>query len=226
MVRARGEFIISCQKIRKQLRMRLYLIRHGQTQWNLESRCQGFSDTTLTELGLKQAQAIGEHLKDKKVHSVHSSTLSRAQNTARIVASFHNLEINCDPDLRELNQGELEGLNSTQLREKHSALLKEWFLKPASLVIRGGESLEQVQARAWEAIGRIANKEGQGDAAVVSHNLTILTILCKVLDLPLTHFRRLKQDVAAINTLEFTPSGPTIISLNDTCHLEHLNHID
>ncbi len=204
--------------------MRLYLIRHGQTQWNLESRCQGFSDTSLTELGIKQAQAIGEDLKDKKVRSVHSSTLSRAQNTARIIASFYNLEINCDPDLRELNQGDLEGLNSTQLREKHSTLLNEWFLKPASLVIPGGEALEQVQDRAWEAICKIANQESKGDAAVVSHNLTILTILCKVLDLPLTHFRRLKQDVAAINTLEFTSNGPTIISLNDTCHLEHLNH--
>lgn len=202
--------------------MRVYLIRHGQTQWNLEGRCQGFSDTPLTDLGKRQAQAISHHLRKRKLESVHASTLQRAQHTARIIASKHNLQIQCHPDLRELNQGKLEGLNAVQLREHHGPLLKEWFLNPGALVMPDGESLEQVQTRAWEAVIQIAGTDTTGEVAVVSHNLTILTILCRVLGLPLQYFRRLKQDVAAINTLEFTANGPVIISMNDTCHLAAL----
>lgn len=200
--------------------MRIYLARHGETVWNRENRTQGWSDIELNANGRRHAAAIAQALQDVAPSAVYASSLSRAMATAQAIADYHKLEVAIDPDLRELNQGMLDGLTIEELRRDHGAFLKEWAVRPGGLRLPGGESMAEVQERAWGAIERIVAAHSEGTVAVVSHNLTIVSILCRMLGLDLDRFRRLRQDVAAINVLDFGgPLGAAVTRVNDTAHL-------
>lgn len=202
--------------------MKVYLVRHGETDWNKENRCQGFVDIPLNKSGIEQARLIGEYYKGIPVDMVYSSPLERAVETARYITDYHKLEMKRHDDLRELNQGELEGLTPQELGSNHSELLKEWFTDPANVIMPGGESLQQLQDRAWPVVNDIfTNNHGAETIVVVSHNLAILAVLCKAINLDLAHFRGLKQSQAAINMLETNRfGGITLALLNSISHLQ------
>jgi len=201
--------------------MKLFLIRHGQTLWNVEERCQGFSDIELDEVGIRQAQAIARALRPEPLEAVYSSPLRRALVTAQYVAAPHGLEVVTDAGLMEINQGEFEGLTMPELR-KHGEFLREWFLRPATLRIPGGESMAEVQDRAWAAVERMWQAHPNGVVAAVGHNLANITILCRAVGLALNDFRRLRQSVASISSIEMTEQGCTLTSLNQEYHLRAL----
>jgi broad specificity phosphatase PhoE len=200
--------------------MKLFLLRHGETVFNAQSRAQGFSDPELTELGRRQAQALANAFASQTLTAVYASDLKRAVKTARIIAQPHGLLVQVDPGLREIHQGIFEGLSVTEIRTQHSELVEEWMAAPDRFVMPEGESLAQVQERAWASVQRIVAAHPEGQVVAVSHNLTIMAILCRALTMDLVHFRRLHQDLAARNTIEFGPCGPKVTLLNDTCHLK------
>jgi broad specificity phosphatase PhoE len=201
--------------------MLVYLIRHGETDWNVEKRCQGFSDSELNATGRRQAEAIGKHLSKVRLSGIYSSTLKRAYDTASAIARYHSVQVKPLDELRELNQGEFEGLTLTELVENHSDFLAKWFREPADVRLPGGETLREMQERAWAALEKIIEANSDGSAAVVSHNLCNLSLLCRILNLDLTDFRRLHQDVAGISVIEFGGRWPhpIVLRLNDTSHL-------
>lgn len=199
--------------------LRIILVRHGESSWNEEGRVQGFRDTELSEKGKQQAQLVAQALSEEKITAVYSSPLKRALDTARAIAQVHHLEVDTDTDLKEINLGELEGLTLDELRSQHSEFLRQWAEGKSSYRMPGGESLAELQERAWEAIQRIVQSHPQGVIVITSHTFTNLVIICRALELELSHFRRLKQDVAAINILDYEESGFSLKLLNDTCHL-------
>lgn len=203
--------------------MRLILVRHGETIWNEEGRIQGFTNIGLSERGKEQIKKVAQALSKERVTAIYSSPLKRAMDTAEAIAQFHDLEVIPDPDLREINVGDLEGLSLEELRNNHSDFLEEWKEGKGSLSMPGGESLEEVQERAWRAIQRITVKHPEGVVIVVSHVFTILTTICRALKLELPCFRRLRQDVGAISILHFGEQGTSLVLFNDTCHLGSMN---
>ncbi len=206
--------------------MELILIRHGETRWNRERRTQGFSDIELTEKGLKQAQKLAESLTTRKIDAIYSSPLKRALKTAETIAEPQGLTVQLFPELMELNQGDIEGITFQELRTKYKELLKEWLENPANLKMPNGESMKELQDRGWKAITRIFEAHKEGTVAAVSHNLCIITILCKVLNLELSNFRHIRQNNSAINIIEKTEERGIVLTLmNDTCHMEGMNTI-
>jgi len=200
---------------------RIFLIRHGETQWNREQKCQGFSDVALSEKGLLQAESLARYLaKTVRLSSVYSSDLIRARKTAEIIAQKQGHIVQTDPRLRELNQGELEGKNLMTMLGNYPELLEKWIKAPKEVIMPAGESLVQLQARAWHAFSEIIERHPGDTLAIVGHNLCNTTILSKLLDLDLNHFRRIKQFSAALNEIEFGPQGPVILRLNDTHFLD------
>lgn len=200
--------------------MKLIMVRHGETVWNAEGRSQGFSDIELSETGRQQAELLAKSLANESLEAIYASDLQRALNTARAIARHHPLEVIADPDLRELDQGILEGLTSQELRENHGDYLRLWSASPATATMPGGESMAELQDRAWRAIRRLVDRHPEGTVVAVSHNLAILSILCKVLNLDLNDFRRLKQDVAAKSIVQFGPRGMSLTCMNDVSHLK------
>ncbi|HPS48504.1 MAG TPA: histidine phosphatase family protein, partial [Flexilinea sp.] len=127
---------------------RFCLIRHGQTDWNLEGRYQGQSDIPLNSTGIKQARLIARVLRDEQFDAVYSSDLLRALRTAEIITEYHDsLKINTDPRLREVNQGEWEGLTRDAIRDRYPKIWEALIENPVSVRPPGGETVVEVQSR-------------------------------------------------------------------------------
>ncbi len=201
-------------------RLRLYLIRHAETDQNRDGIVQGRADNLLSELGLQQAAALGDALAAAPLMAVYASPLIRAQQTASAVAAAHALPVITEPELIEMDIGLMEGLSGPQLREQHPEFLRAWMSNEAgSTPMPGGESLQQVQTRAGAAIDRIMKQTGNGVVAVVSHNFVVLSLLCRFLALPLNNFRRLRHSVAGVTIVEVDGDRQVIRQFNDVCHL-------
>jgi len=200
---------------------RMLLIRHGETVWNQERRCQGFTDVPLSDRGDGQALALAQALKGARLAAVYTSDLVRARRTAEAIAEPHRILVNSDARLREMNQGTLEGQNLEGLLSGHPELLKKWMREPAEVEMPQGESMRGVQARAWQAVKDISARHGNDLVAVVSHNLCILSIICRAINLDLNNFRRLRMENASISEIEFGSHGPVLCRINDTAHLDN-----
>jgi len=201
--------------------VRLILLRHGETESNRQRLALGREDVPLNEKGRRQAAALGSSLDGVTVSAVFSSPLRRAVETAQPLAEARGLEVQVDEDLTEMAVGELEGLTPQELRDRYGDFLRQWFSTEAGrLRMPGGESLQDVQDRAWAAIERLRERHPEDTVAVVTHNFTIHAILCRALGLPLANFRRFRHDLTAKAVLDVRQDRAVVISLNDTCHLE------
>ena len=201
--------------------MQLLLIRHGETPWNSERRVQGCrSDTELSQRGREQAEKIALVLRKQRVDAIYSSPLKRAVDTAKAIARACGLEVKVAFELREIDAGELEGLSQEELRKRYGEFWKEWRESNPSFPLPGGESLEELQRRAWGEIERIMGRHPEETVAVVGHLLANLAIICRALGLHLGNMGLLRQEPAAINILQMTQQGSSLLQFNDTCHLE------
>ena len=201
--------------------MLLILIRHGETESNRERLALGREDVPLNEKGCRQAAALAASLAGVSVAAVYASPLCRAVETARLLAEERGLEVQVDEDFIEMAVGDLEGLSPREMIERYGDFLQKWFSTEAgSLRMPGGESLQDVQDRAWAAIERLRERHPEQTVVVVTHNFTIHAILCRVLGLPLASFRRFRHDLGAKAVVEVREDRAIVISLNDTCHLE------
>lgn len=203
--------------------MRIILVRHGQTDANNEGRFQGASNAPLNRFGLCQAQALGRRLSTETLDAVYSSPQTRALQTAAPIAHAHSISIDTLQDLRELDIGELDGLQGPDLRDRYPHILEQWRINVGALTMPGGESIIGLQERTWNAILHIRDNHSEGTVAVVSHNFAIQSILLKALGMDLRNFQRIRQDLAAITELDFANGDPVLRSLNDRCHLSGLD---
>ena len=201
--------------------MRLLLIRHGETDHNAERLALGQADVPLNERGRLQAQALAAALAARyEIDAIYASPLQRALATAQPLAEALGLPVQVEPGLIEMDIGEVEGLDFGQVRERFPDFIRVWLSDDlADASMPGGESLQQVQDRAWAAVESIWERHPDGSVAAVTHNFVILTLLCRVLGLPLAQFRRLRHDLAAVSVVELTPERQTLLALNDACHL-------
>jgi 2,3-bisphosphoglycerate-dependent phosphoglycerate mutase len=168
------------------VRTELLLVRHGQTDWNLEGRYQGKSDVALNEAGRRQAERIAEDLAARRIDAIYSSALSRSLETARAIAARHGLEAIPDPRLNEIDQGEWEGVVVTEIAERHPELFAQWGRDPRGVRPPGGESIREVHDRVIGAVEQIARRHPGGTVCLVSHKTAIVVIRShyRGLDLP------------------------------------------
>ncbi len=199
--------------------MRLILVRHGETFWNAIHRFQGFSDIELSPKGVAQAEGLAFSLKHEPLSAVYTSPLKRARRTAEIVAGYHECPVTIDEGLKELNQGQLEGLTGEEMRRDFPDFMKNWLENPGNVHLPGGECLDELQRRVWPVIEGIAHRHDQQTVLAVAHSFVNIAIICRVLEIPLNQFRRFRQDSTAKNVIEFSRGGAILRSLNDTCHI-------
>ena len=159
----------------------LYLVRHGQTDANLNKVVQGQTDTPLNETGLIQARKVAEKLKSVHADMVLSSDLSRAAQTAEVIAKTCGLPMKLTKDLREMSLGVWEGKRFEEIAQ--TPLSKIWFVKPSRLILEGAESVKEVQERVVAAI--FDTLKDHKTLIVVSHGLAIALFILYVKKLPL-----------------------------------------
>ncbi len=201
--------------------MRLYLVRHGETESNRRGLALGQDDVPLNEHGRWQAERVGRALASESLVAVYSSPLQRARDTAGAVAGHHGGEVQVEERLIEMDVGELDGLTFDEVRKRYPDLLEKWVGGPGpTQTMPGGERLVDVQERAWELVNELAARHGDEVIAAVSHNFVILSLLVRALGIELAQFRRLRHSVGAVSVLDFSPKRVMVVRLNDTCHLE------
>ena len=199
--------------------MKLILIRHGETYWNEERRIQGGdSDIELNDTGLSQAKKLAAFLKNEPITAILSSPLQRATTTAEAIASHHRLSVKVDQGLRELRVGELEGMSVSNLSTTFSQFLMQLWQGRGSTKLPNGESLSELQQRAWMAVESLLTQHKDGTVVVVSHYFVTLAIIFKALDLPLDYFVKFKIDPAGISIIEIQDYGPRLVVFNDTSY--------
>jgi HAD superfamily hydrolase (TIGR01509 family) len=194
--------------------MRLYIVRHGETIWNIDSKFQGWTDNPLTAKGEEQASEIAELLRPVRFDAVYSSTLQRAIRTAEIIVQGRALEISQVHNFREMGLGVLEGMREPEIREQFPHVLEQWRREPADYVVPEGESLRQVQERCWPELEKILDRHNGQTVLLVAHHTVNKCLIGKVLHLPLAHFRNLRQPPCAVSVLEFLGERRLVHAVN------------
>ena len=200
--------------------LRVILVRHGETEWNRLRRIQGGdSNTPLNEQGEQQAERLTLRLKREEIQAIYSSPLQRSLDTATAIARHHQMEVELEPNFKEINLGQLEGTLIDDLGKSFTELLINNSKGELLPRVPGGESLMEVQQRAWSTTQHLVSQHPEGVIVVVSHYFIILTIICSALNLPLSQIGRLRVIPGSISTLAFDGRAPRLVLLNDTCHL-------
>jgi broad specificity phosphatase PhoE len=202
---------------------RLLLTRHGETEWNVIGRVQGWTDTKLNAVGEAQAAALAERLRDTPIAALYSSDSSRAVQTAQPTAERHSLTVQRLPELREKSFGVWEGLTQDDLERDYADLWHRYhILHELDSVIPGGETYTQVLDRMREALCQILDAHPGADETVlvVSHGGSARAFILFALQAPLSTLQRLHLDNTSLSRLDFrSVADGRVIFLNDTSHL-------
>ena len=200
--------------------MRILLARHGETPWNAEGRYQGQEDIPLSPVGLAQAQALGERLREVPITRAVSSPLRRARHTAELALGQRELPLTLDPGLMEIAHGTWEGLLASEIRERDGELLRAWRESPHEVLMPQGESLQHVFDRAWPALLRATEGLRADDTLlVVAHDAVNRVLLCRMLNIPMAKLWGFRQAPTTINLLEGSDVDHLeVVRLNDCSH--------
>ena len=197
----------------------IILVRHGETEWNVNEVFRGRVDIELNETGIKQAELLAEYLSDLKIDAVYSSPLKRALKTAKMIASYHKLDVEIAPGLIDFNYGKWQGLPHREVKDKYKELYAEWINSPDKVKIPAGESLNDVRKRAISVIGYVIAKY-EGTVALISHRVVNKVLICALLGLDNSRFWNIKQDVCGITTFTYENKQFILTKHNDTSYLE------
>jgi probable phosphoglycerate mutase len=199
---------------------RLFLVRHGDTTATEENRFSGSSGAELSEAGRWQAGRLGERLSRQNITAIYSSPLSRALDTARIVAGYCGLEPVARDGLREIGHGHWEGMKRDDVEREFGSEYAAWEADPFTFAPLGGESGVAVLARALPVAREVVTAHAGGQVLLVSHKATLRLVLSSLLGFDPRGYRdRLDQAPACLNVVDFKdPMRARLMLFNDTSH--------
>jgi broad specificity phosphatase PhoE len=184
---------------------KIFLVRHGETEWTNSGQHTGITDIPLTKNGESQAEQLGKRLRGHSFAAVFCSPLKRSQSTCEIAGLFKTAKI--DPDLIEWNYGKFEGLTSEEIRKASP----HWniFLNGAP----GGESVADVGARANKVLAKINSIHG--DVALFSHGHFLRALAARWLGLPAQDGRLLDLSPGSLSILGFEREERVLLLWNE-----------
>ncbi|WP_139905745.1 histidine phosphatase family protein [Clostridium thermarum] len=200
---------------------RLYLTRHGETEWNIQGRMQGSKDSPLTELGIKQAMQLGKRLKDTKIDVVYSSPSGRAYNTAKLILGDRKVNIIPMEELMEMNFGIWEGMTFDVIRKEYKEQYDTFWNTPHLLKDFPGESFEQLKLRGVSAVNKIISENEGKDILIVGHALIVKAIMSHFENLPIEKLldNRFIQPTS-LSVVEVEQDRYEIVKYADTAHYD------
>jgi alpha-ribazole phosphatase len=183
----------------------IYLIRHGQTEWNQAFRYQGSKDEELNDVGTEQSEAIADLLKECNIGKVFSSPLKRAIKTATPLSKKLNINTEIINEFREINLGQWEGKTWEEIKSEYKDFLDIWSKDIAATAPPEGESYIELKERVFKALSSLL-EDCNCDIALVSHGAVIKVILCTILQIPLQNRAALDIPNGSISIVDYIPS--------------------
>jgi broad specificity phosphatase PhoE len=199
---------------------RALLVRHGATSRTAEDRFSGAEGVDLSDEGRRQVGALCDRLAGEPIDAIYASPLSRALETARILAAPAGLEVATRDGLREISHGHWEGLTRAEVEARHAEEYAMWEADPFTFAPPGGESGVSVLARALPVVREIVTAHPTGTVVVVSHKATLRLLLASLLGFDARGYRdRLDQAPASLTVVDFAdPVRARLMLFNDVSH--------
>ncbi|QUH31069.1 histidine phosphatase family protein [Vallitalea guaymasensis] len=200
---------------------RLYLTRHGETEWNLIKKVQGSRDSNLTQKGIIQATKLGKYLENTNIDVIYSSSSGRAYNTAKIIAGNRNIEVIKMDDLKEMNLGIWEGKTFEVIKEDNEEMYDTFWNKPHLVKEFPGESFSEFEKRVVGTVLDIAESNKGKDILIVAHALVLKVVMSFFENRPL---EKLFEDhfmySTCLNEVEILDGDYKIVKYNQTDHYD------
>lgn len=200
--------------------MRVYITRHGTTEWNIEKRLQGWKNSNLTEDGIYRAVKLGERLDDVEFDAIYTSPLKRAMDTAKHIRGEKDTPIVAHEGLKELGGGVWDGMLASDIEEKYPKEYYYYHNDPDKYIPIGGETYKELFNRIDAFLDDI-KKTDDKNILVVSHGVTIKGIISKIKNLNINAYSRLPiYTGTALSIIEFNGDSAKFILENDASHIE------
>jgi len=197
--------------------MQIYIVRHGETEWNKDDIFRGRKDIPLNETGKKQAERAGAYFTGIPVDRIVSGPLSRTVQTAEAISRITGRLVEKMEEFTDINFGVWEGVPLRDVEKHFPADLNLWKTSPEKLRIEEGETLEEVRQRVSRGLANIVS--GQENAVVLAtHRVICKIIVLSCLAITNDHFWDMKYDPGSITLLEWKNGRYTLVFSNDTCH--------
>jgi probable phosphoglycerate mutase len=199
----------------------VFLIRHGNTEYNEKQLFRGHLNIPLNSAGIEQAEKTGKFLKDIKFDHIYSSPLRRAYETAEIIKKYQSsdVEVLKEEGFTDVNFGEWEGKSYDEVKLRYPEFFRQWLEEPYRLVIPGGEMLYDAQNRSWKTLKKIIS-EGSGQViAIVTHRMITKLLISKILDISESGIWKINQDECCINIFDYMYETFFVSKLNYNFHI-------
>lgn len=200
--------------------MKIFITRHGETEWNTKGILQGHLDSPLTRNGIEGAYKLSKRLKDYEFDYIITSPLYRAYKTAEIISEPNNTTIVKDDSLKEINCGEFQGYNFKDIWLKFPELKRQMDSDPVNFIYPNGESLSQFYKRVVLGFTDILNKYENSKILIVGHGGTIKCLMASMFEhtKPKIFFENVVVN-CSLTEIDYDKKKFTLVKFNDTDHL-------
>jgi len=205
--------------------MRLIIVRHGESEWNRIGRYQGQLDAPLSELGLQQAAALADRLRNEPIDAIFTSPLQRAAETARAIARHHQWTPEVEPALLEIHHGDWQGLLADDVITRYGEGLREWRAYPTRSQMPNGESFSNILKRVMDFKERICEHYHGKNVLISTHDVVVKILVADALGMNMDRINRIWVTNASISVIEYGDDLPYLISLSEACHLGRLESV-
>jgi broad specificity phosphatase PhoE len=193
----------------------IYLFRHGEVVLAQTRRFIGHLDVPLSPQGERQSIAQSARLAAVKLGAVFTSDLIRARRTGEIIGGPHGLTPTVVPELREMAMGRWEGLTAAEIQRGEPEKFAEWMSNVGEFPFPDGESVPDLEARAWPAFESIVDAHAGQAIAIVAHGGTNRALICRALGLSVRRLLAVGQDYGALTVLERVEATWRLLHLNE-----------
>ncbi len=194
-------------------RTRLHLIRHGEVEGAEEKRYNGQSDVALTPKGLAQIGFLQMRIKKFPVAAVYCSDLSRCVDGATLLAAGYDLQPITNPELREIDAGDWQGMTWDEILKKHPKLWKKRLKDIVNIPFPNGENLLDVAKRIRPVIQELVDKHQGEEIVVVAHGGVNRIIMLDAIGAPLESLFSIEQDFGCLNSIDYYADGNSVVRL-------------
>ena len=202
---------------------RLYLVRHGETEWNVQGRIQGHTDVELSDWGRQQAQAMAQRLSGVTFDVAYTSDLSRSSETAQIILGQRTTSLHSTDRLREFHKGVFEGLTVHEYRRRYPDLYQASLVNDLDFAPTGGETIRQTSSRMAGFVSELKKDHQNETVLVVGHGGSLRSAVVAIMDLPLEANWKMAMGNCSLSVFDIYPDNAVMLLYNDTSHLNGVN---
>lgn len=202
----------------------LFIVRHGETEWNAEGRIQGHTDIGLSERGADQARSLAERLAGVSIDVAYSSDMKRTSETAKLALGGRDIVLHETPMLREYHKGEFEGMTLAEIKSQFPDEYPKYLEKNLDYAPKGGETTRDVSARMAKIIHEIKSKHLNEAVLVVSHGGALRAAMVSLLNMPIEGNWSFVFGNCGLTTVDTYEDNAVLRHFNDTSHLNGTVH--